>query len=156
MILNETYERIHRCKSLLQELEAHQKEPNKFDALVESLNDRLRSITWIFQKEMKNKHPGLEDWYKKKREEMKKPENSLLSFFIQARNVSTKEKPLTLASARACFFNDIPEFPNIGNTNSSLAHYAEKDKVRIASRKEVGRLMLFLLFFLYLQFSVLY
>ena len=110
MFLNETYERISRCKSLLDELESHQKEPNKFDALLESFTDCLRSITWIFQKEYKNKYPELDDWYKKKQIEMKKPENSLLNFFIKARNLSTKEKPLTLYS-RAYFRELITSSP---------------------------------------------
>jgi hypothetical protein len=97
-ILETTHQKLLRCLALLREMEAHEKEHEKFDALLESFVDCSRSVTFVLQKEIKDKHLKLKEWYKEKQNEMKSPDNSLLTFFNEVRRIVTHQQPLGMVS----------------------------------------------------------
>jgi hypothetical protein len=99
LILEETHQKLLRCLALLREMEAHEKEHEKFDALLESFIDCSRSVTSVLQKEIKDKHLKLKEWYKEKQSEMKSPDNSLLTFFNEVRRIVTHQNPLGMGSS---------------------------------------------------------
>jgi hypothetical protein len=80
-------------------MEAHEKEHEKFDALLESFVDCSRSVTFVLQNEIKDKHLKLKEWYKEKQNEMKSPDNSLLTFFNIVRSIVTDQNLLGMGSA---------------------------------------------------------
>jgi hypothetical protein len=97
--LENTYKKLQNCRYILKELELHEKEPEKFDALIESFIDCARSITFILTTEYQRKGLNLEDWYKKKGKEMESPENNLLSFFKDTRTIVTHQGTVGIGTA---------------------------------------------------------
>ena len=84
---------------LLKEMEAHEKEHEKFDTFLESFVECTRSVTLVLQKEIQEKQLKLEEWYKQKQNEMKSPDNSLLIFFNEVRTIATHQQPLGIGSS---------------------------------------------------------
>jgi len=111
MILNDTYQRVGRCRTLLRELEVHRKRPEEFDAYLEAFVDCARSITFVLQAEYKRKRLDLEEWYSRKRREMNQPENSLIRFFKEARNIITKQKPVNVRTSTYIRYISIERVP---------------------------------------------
>jgi hypothetical protein len=77
-------------------MEGHEREHEKFDALLQSFVDCSRSVTLVLQKEIEDKHIKLEEWYEQKQNEMKSPDNSLLTFFNDVSRLVTHQQPLTV------------------------------------------------------------
>jgi hypothetical protein len=98
LILEETHQKLHRCLALLKEMEGHEKEHEKFDALLERFVDCSRSVTLVLQTEIKDKHLKLQEWYKQKQNEMKSPDNTLLPFFNEVHGIITHQQPLQVGS----------------------------------------------------------
>ncbi len=96
MILEETRQKLLSCLALLKEMEGREREHEKFDTLLESFVDCSRSVTFVLQKEIEDKHLKLEKWYKQKQNEMKSSDNSLLTFFSGVRRIVTHQQPLTV------------------------------------------------------------
>lgn len=98
-MLETTHQKLLLCLAQLREMEAHEREHEKFDALLESFVDCSRSVTFVLQKEIKDKHLKLKEWYKEKKNEMKSPDNSLLTFFNEVPGIVTQQNPLGMGSA---------------------------------------------------------
>src|SRR5208337_544611 len=94
-ILEATRQKLLTCLALLKEMEGREREHEKFDALLESFVDCSRSVTFVLQKEIEDKHLKLKGWYEQKQNEMKSPDNSLLTFFNEVRRIVTHQQPLT-------------------------------------------------------------
>ena len=95
-ILEATRQKLLTCLALLKEMEGREREHQKFDALLESFVDCTRSVTLVLQTEIEDKHLKIGEWYKQKKNEMKSPDNSLLTFFNEVHRIVTNQQPLSV------------------------------------------------------------
>ena len=79
---------VEEAEYFIKKLEEAESKPSVYTYNLNAFLSRGRSITWIIKKQY-SKCPNFSKWYYQKEKEMKADE--LMSFFVQARNISVKE-----------------------------------------------------------------
>ena len=90
-----THHKYQEAKYFLEKLLEHYHDPWEFQFNLNAFIQAFRNITFVLQSEP-NKPAGFDDWYEKKRTEMR--ENRLLRNLVEARNIVVKQSSLTSKS----------------------------------------------------------
>jgi len=104
--LNEVKDALDEAEYFYQRMEALSKIPKDFQHNLNAFVSRARAVTWVLKKQFSG-NQKFSEWYATEEKVMQADE--LMSFFVEARNISLKEKPIRPQSST--YFRNI-EFSN--------------------------------------------
>jgi hypothetical protein len=89
--LNEAKDAFEEAEYFYRRMEATSKIPKEFQYNLNAFISRARAVTWVLKKQFFG-NQRFSDWYAEEEKIMRADE--LMSFFVEARNISLKEKPI--------------------------------------------------------------
>lgn len=89
--MNEVKDALDEADYFYQKMEATSNVPREFRFNLNAFISRARAVTWVLKKQFSG-NQRFSDWYAVQEKIMR--EDELMSFFVQARNISLKEKPI--------------------------------------------------------------
>lgn len=89
--MNEVRDALDEAEYFYQKMEATSKVPKEFRYNLNAFISRARAVTWVLKKQFSG-NQKFSDWYAKEEKMMR--EDELMRFFVEARNISLKEKPI--------------------------------------------------------------
>jgi hypothetical protein len=89
--LGEVKDALEETEYFYRRMETTSKAPKEFQHNLNAFISRARAVTWVLKKQFSG-NQKFSDWYAAEEKIMRADE--LMSFFVEARNISLKEKPI--------------------------------------------------------------
>lgn len=89
--MNEVKDALDEAEYFYRRMEATSKVPEEFRHNLNAFISSARAVTWVLKKQFSG-NQKFSDWYTAEEKIMRADE--LMSFFVEARNISLKEKPI--------------------------------------------------------------
>lgn len=89
--MNEVKDALDEAEYFYRRMEATSKIPEEFRHNLNAFISRARAVTWVMKRQF-SENQKFSEWYAKEEKIMRADE--LMSFFVEARNISIKEKPI--------------------------------------------------------------